>query len=1000
MNIFNLGYLPIRPLPIFSLWGYVRRWWSMCCVLLCTGASLAAYADEEVFYLGLDDGLSSRDINVMVQDKRGMLWVGTSTGLNYFDGSQLRLLSGTSFDASSFPSYNILDLAEDEAGNLWICTSSGAVALNPQRNRLMSLSRLGIPDSIARHPDFQVEAHPDGGFWVFAGRMLYRHQSKGTQYTLQPLSMHPLPVQGTVKMAASKRMQLWFYSGIEGLFVWERNAFHFIRNTNPVPPFQYKNKWNNNPFTTGMSVSNSLGDSLTFFFFSDSWRTVALHSSTQSIDTCSYGAPMYFQLPAWAAVVGYVTRNPGLFGNTLPSLEHIVIDQKGATWFATNLGIFVVNPHRIKRFQIIDFLRRQSIRGIYQDDEGTWWFGAYNGLYKHIPGREPVAYPDKKAVWSFAPSGKNMLWLATETPHGLVQLNTLNGSASSKFLPQEYSIYAAVRSGNTLWAGGNLPEVWALDALSGRQLLQVPLQTTPEAFRRPVVKTLLYSRDSSLWAAGESGLFCIRKDTSGTWRQVMNAVPAPLKDMPINALYEDVRGHLWIASKSQGLVRFTPATKQMQWYSKSDGLAHFITYSILGSHSDSLLWIGTQKGLSCLNVLEGYFNNYYETDGLAHNEFNTAAAYRARNGDLYFGGLSGATYFTPFIPDQLDHSTSLYVALRMPKRSDMATYPSAGECIRVQAWESFFEVQFHSNELFHGGEVSYRYKLSQAIDTWQLANPTDKIILANLSAGRHTLVAQARSPYSNWGPEFILYLDVSPPWYRTWQFFILVALLVSAAAYALFRLRIAQIEREYELRKQVSNDLHDDLGSRLFAMRNLARRIAMLRYDDPNTRPTAEQLDALSMDTLRSIRNFIWAFDPANDKLKDLVARMEDFADTAIRPLTPALDFQSAQLPDSIRIKPLVKHHLLLAYQEILTNMSKHTRPDKISVHIYMEGMALVVRISNICNAAPEKPEDSGGAGLESIASRMRAVHGKIEWSEKDGVQLAILILPGVGKGR
>ncbi len=961
--------------------------------LFCTCLSTAAHAIERVKFFSLDEGLSSREVNAIIQDSRGMLWVGTSTGLNYFDGLQFRRLSPTGFDDSSFPAYNILDLAEDEAGNLWICTSSGAVALNPQRDRLLSLSALGIPDSVAQHRNLQVESHPEGGFWVLAGQFLYRYHKHNGQYRLSRQNAQAADFEGQVKMYASKRGQLWFYSKNQGLYSWRRNALHLIQNCNPVASPQGKINLGKAPYP--VSVTNSLGDSLTLFYTMS--RRVVFVDEAQNCINPGVAGFLDNSFQPWMSVLKYVKDNPEITGNNNLGLEHIFIDQTQTYWLCTNMGLFVVRGPRPRRFEQIDFLRGQSIRGMYEDDDGAWWFGAYNGLYKYLPGREPLYYPEWKAVWDFAPAGKNTLWLATETPDGLVLLDLRKGQSILKYILPEYFSYVVAKKGNTLFSGGNLSEIHALDALSGSLKYRSSLQPGSIDMHRPAVKTIIFGRDSSLWAAGEVGLFHLKKDTGGQYRQDTAGIPALLRTMRINGLYEDQRNNLWIASRNQGLIRFTPATGQMAMYGISDGLAHPITYSILGSHADSLLWIGTQKGLSCLNVFEGYFHNYYESDGLAQNEFNTAAARRARNGDLYFGGLNGVTRFTPFIPEKYGDSTRVHIALQFGGNASQGKgwiFPLAGQSISVRQSENFFEIQLHSNEYFDAGQVTFRYRIAEAEQPWQTAGAANKIVFARLSPGRHTLVAQARSPYGHWGQEFVLKLTILPPWYRTWWFAFLLSLLFIAAAYALFQLHVARIKREYELRKQVSDDLHDDLGSRLYALHNLARRIVEQRKNGMNTPRLAEQFDALSKDTLRTLRNFIWAFDPKNDSIDDLIDRMEDFADTVIRPIVPAMAFSHDPVPDHLAIKPLFKHHIMLSFQEILTNMVKHTSPEKIGVHIYMEGSTLAVLISNTCTLLQGSAETGGGGGTESIAARLRAINGKMEWSENGNEQVAKLTMP------
>lgn len=59
------------------------------------------------------------------------------------------------------------------------------------------------------------------------------------------------------------------------------------------------------------------------------------------------------------------------------------------------------------------------------------------------------------------------------------------------------------------------------------------------------------------------------------------------------------------------------------------------------------LWISTDKGLGSLQLKTETFRNYVEVDGLQSNQFTENAFCRAKNGEMYFGGINGITVFHP-----------------------------------------------------------------------------------------------------------------------------------------------------------------------------------------------------------------------------------------------------------------------------------------------------------------------------------------------------------------
>ena len=65
--------------------------------MACLSASAATAVIPDMKFRRLDarDGLSNSQINYMFQDSRGFIWIGTSYGLNRYDGYRFRHITLT-----------------------------------------------------------------------------------------------------------------------------------------------------------------------------------------------------------------------------------------------------------------------------------------------------------------------------------------------------------------------------------------------------------------------------------------------------------------------------------------------------------------------------------------------------------------------------------------------------------------------------------------------------------------------------------------------------------------------------------------------------------------------------------------------------------------------------------------------------------------------------------------------------------------------------------------
>src|SRR5262245_7446961 len=68
------------------------------------------------------DGLSDGIVRAISQDRYGFLWIGTSYGLNRFDGISIKTFFSRKDDSTSLPDSYVQSLFMDRKGDLWVGT--------------------------------------------------------------------------------------------------------------------------------------------------------------------------------------------------------------------------------------------------------------------------------------------------------------------------------------------------------------------------------------------------------------------------------------------------------------------------------------------------------------------------------------------------------------------------------------------------------------------------------------------------------------------------------------------------------------------------------------------------------------------------------------------------------------------------------------------------------------------------------------------------------------
>ena len=112
------------------------------------------HPEDKLKFYGIKDGLIDNDVNDLLLDRNGNLWIATPSGLSCFDGVVFRNFT----TEDGLPNNRIHCLHEDRKGHLWLGTDGGVVHYDGRLFQTIKSSHIG--------PVLQIlEDHCDGTFW-------------------------------------------------------------------------------------------------------------------------------------------------------------------------------------------------------------------------------------------------------------------------------------------------------------------------------------------------------------------------------------------------------------------------------------------------------------------------------------------------------------------------------------------------------------------------------------------------------------------------------------------------------------------------------------------------------------------------------------------------------------------------------------------------------------------------------------------------------------------
>ncbi len=928
--------------------------------------------DFELRMLSTKDGLSHQNIYTVKQDFSGLLWIGTLYGLDIFNGLKFEHFDLQQNRHTNFPNKAIFDLEIGPDGFVFACTADGVRVIDPVYRKVVSGASLGIPDSLFQGR-VEIEKNTSGDlFWLRNGVIYQLRYSASGRYSIQVRYVLPPCLIRQLLLDKSGTDSFWVITAKCGiLHVRPEKGIAAIN-------ISYQGSDGTSQYSAASRFQvlqdNSLWDPAQLLF--------RYSNTSNSLKFVGNFIPQEFPaLPHINAVLKH---------NTAVLTCFLQIGNKQQV-YGTRSGLFIYRQKRPLPFRNVSELVGEEIRAIHPNPDNSWLAGTYTGIFSSKAGWLKSLKAPMRTAWQFMSLSDNRMLIASENRREILLWNTANHSVKALKFPTEQatdnggglSLCRDFRNG--LWAGTYEHLKYARTGnLDSFDIYKDPLTGAP--FFQSAIRALLVDQDSSIWTGSNQGLFHFIYDPGiGEFR--LDLSPAYILGVPVSHIYQDRFGVLWVATKPKGFARINKRSGRVDWFNTNNGLSNNSVCRIESSHNGRVLWISTHNGLSRFDVLRQTFDNYYEEDGLICNEFNSAASAQLPNGNLLFGGVNGLTIFCPdSIPTaEFQHKVLLpHINIYNTELDILLSVPAKHTRIELPPYPEYVEIPLASNEFIRSQKIVFRYRLVGLSDLWSYTHGEQEIKYIRLPPGNYTFEIQALSLFGYPSEVQQLLIKVNAPFYETWWFYLLVVFAVGLVVYGVFRYRIGQMEKVQIIRQQIADDLHDDIGNKLNIIGILTQKIARsTAFNDNETAKSAVQkLIIAGRETLASLQTMIWTIDAnKGQRLADLISRMQDFTDSYLLPLHISCTFEIPRNLPETDMNLHVRHHLMLLYQETLTNMIKHANPKKIETKIRLTSpTALELTIINTLDPdiKTEHLISSTKRGAKSIKRRLQQVNGSL----------------------
>ena len=941
-------------------------------------------------------------VTAIVENHDSNLWVATLNGLNYFNQrtEQFTLIKVVDKNDSSLTSKSMNKMILNDDGSMWIATiDCGIFFMSLDENRKPEFDHYTLTDGIKfKDSNKKLEVwdlYKDNKncLWIGAinGGLIKLDINNGevTQFINDPNDSTSISHNTVRLICPDKYGNLWI--GTSSEFIGSGGGLNMLNpRTGKFTHFRH------NP-----SDPNSLPSDWVYPIFIDSKDIFWINFFDGDLISIPLSELLSKEKIDFTKCQRYELSG---------EIQTLYEDRLGNIWIAPiswGLYKYDLNQNPFYWYRRIEgssnAMSATGTQCLYIDHLNNIWFGhgtsvidKYNpstGNYKNynLQSLDPSAVKEIR-VMSLCEDKKGYLWIATFN-NGLYKMNIENESFQKIYSP--------------------------------------PVE--PYRIENASIWYMILSRTGMLWF-GPVDKDLILFDTETYHSKIIELDPGSNNGVRVSTMFEDRDGILWIGTYNNGLYKIQLVNNEVEITNhylhnqrnqnslSYDNICDIIKPSVIDTNA---LWIGTACGINRLDIKTNSFTHFFERDGIPDNyvlqvlednqgniwmagkigigvydirtkkwksfglgdglPFETFGGLRYNNlkgpdGQLYLSGGRGTIGFYPEqIKDNLFIPPIRITDFKIFNKSvKLDTSVVFKKVINLTHNQNAFSFEFAALNYTNPEKNQYKYKMEGFNDDWIYTGNEHTASFTNLDPGEYIFRVKGSNNHGIWNEEgTFITIIISPPWWATWWFRIIVILALIGIVYSIYRYRVNKILEMERLRIQIASDLHDDIGSALTRIA-VHSEIIQTTTEKEKVSSASKRIGNMSREIITTLSDVVWSIDSRNDTVGDLIDRMRDFIDTVFSAGSIHTDFQTKGLHFDQKVEQALRQNIYLIFKEAVNNAAKHSGADEIKISMINGDGKFKMEIADNGTGINEGEKQKGHHGIENMKLRAERINGEL----------------------
>lgn len=745
--------------------------------------------------------LNDNNVEAVIEDSKGRMWVGTMNGLNLLDRTTnlFKSFKPATDNPASFLGNLVFDIIEDNQGRIWFGTERGLCVFNEESENFTEVLFADKSGSHSLPRIFDLFCDQFGFIWI---------STKNGLFKLEPDNGICLPVEiKGIEDAPLHPVEFFATTEDREGRIWVGTDAYLLMLNEGSSSFDIFDITGGKGDPRESGVSCLLTDSRGYLWvgtWSDGLRVIN-PTSLEMVER-------YYDPRVSAGIQSDANRA-------------LLEDKNGMIWIGVkHAGIMVYDPRRevfrhIRGSRLFgEGLKDHHVFSLKADGEKLWIGTLGSGVFYHDPAdgsfkqfcndpENPDSIQNNRIEWIY-PESKNEVWLCNGS--GVSVLDPTTGHVRNfpfvncrDIIQKEESKYWVASSSGMAILNSETGEFEDFPVIDG-----IDLSTQSKID----IRKIHLDKNGTLWISSNiKGLWAYQVSKNKLTKIILpnkDGVSAP-DIRTARAFLEDSKGRFWICTRLNGLFLLNRENMDWENYSVSEGMPTKTFFGILEDKFGNL-WLSSYEGITSFNPVTKSIIVYDVAYGLQGQVFENHCYASTTDGYFYFGGSNGLNSFKPDQVKKSQYPADIVFSSIKVNGKEVVRDEINPISLKLPYDQNSISMSFSLLDYSFPGENEYEYRMTGIDSDWQNAGHRNFASYPSLSPGSYVFEVIARNPNEELISDQLSFeLIITSPYWETALFRAFIAIIIflligTLFAYGIYRERLQNHHLEKQVKERTS----------------------------------------------------------------------------------------------------------------------------------------------------------------------------------------------------